>query len=75
MELNRPKSVGELYTYIPPTPRNAHQLSRVPPFSKENNDYGFSVGRGSFHLDRAVGRWINVAFRVKLNDVGEENGA
>ncbi|KIJ94831.1 polysaccharide lyase family 14 protein [Laccaria amethystina LaAM-08-1] len=70
----RPKSVGELYTYLPPTPRNAHQLSRVPPLSKENSDYGYSVGRGSFHLDRAVGRWMSVAFRVKLNDVGEENG-
>ena len=75
MEINRPKSVGELYTYIPPTPRNAYQLSRVPPFSKENSDYGFSVGRGSFHLDHAVGRWMSVAFRVKLNDIGEENGA
>ena len=66
MELNRLKSAGELYTYLPPTPSNAHQLSPVPPLSKEGGDYGYSVGRGSFHLGRAVGRWMSVACWLML---------
>ena len=46
----------------------------MPPLSKANADYGFSVGRGSFYLDIAVGKWVSIAFRVKLNDIGKENG-
>ena len=70
----RTGSVAELYTYLPLTPENAEYLKSVPPCSLENGDYGFSVGRGAFHLDVAVGRWVSVAFRIKLNDIGSANG-
>ncbi|KAG6848784.1 hypothetical protein C0991_012503, partial [Blastosporella zonata] len=53
----RPKSAGELYTYLPLTAANSTALLSVPPQSKQNTDYGFSVGRGAFHFDVAVGRW------------------
>ncbi|KAJ7643701.1 hypothetical protein FB45DRAFT_987522 [Roridomyces roridus] len=64
----RAKGNGELYTYLPLTPHN-----RDPP-SLQNNDYGFSVGCAAFNFDVAVGRWITLAFRVKLNNVGSEDG-
>ncbi|KAL4259093.1 hypothetical protein AB1N83_007832 [Pleurotus pulmonarius] len=70
----RAQAIGELYTYLPLTPNNEAQLAAVPPYSRQNADYGFSVGRGSFCLDGAVEQWIALAFRVKLNDVGLENG-
>ncbi|KAG5719404.1 hypothetical protein E4T56_gene13457 [Termitomyces sp. T112] len=70
----RPNSAGELYTYLPLTDTNSSVLVNVPPESKANNDYGFSVGRGSFHFDIAVGRWVSIAFRVKLNTSGYHNG-
>jgi len=70
----RTGSVGEMYAYLPLTSDNATQLSAVPPRSVVNNDYGFSVGRGAFHLDCALGNWVSIAFRIKLNDVGSENG-
>ena len=66
--------MAELYTYLPLTPENAKCLKRVPPLSIENRDYGFSVGRGAFHFDIAVGRWVSVAFRIKLNSIGSTNG-
>ncbi|KAH9481930.1 hypothetical protein JR316_0006460 [Psilocybe cubensis] len=71
---HRAKSIGELYAYLPLTQSNDSQLSRVPPLSIPNADYGFSVGRGAYTFDRAVSRWMSIAFRVKLNDVGENNG-
>lgn len=70
----RAESAGELYTYIPLTPGNSSRLLAVPPVSRANADYGFSVGRGSFHLDVAVGKWVSISFRVKMNDIGAENG-
>jgi hypothetical protein len=70
----RPQSVGELYAYLPLTQGNSSRLLAVPPASKANADYGFSVGRGSFHLGIAVGQWVTIAFRIKLNDHGAENG-
>ncbi|KAF9483184.1 polysaccharide lyase family 14 protein [Pholiota conissans] len=70
----RPEGVGELYAYLPLTAQNSAQLSAVPPRSIENSDYGFSVGRGAYHFTRAVCGWITIAFRVKLNDVGSNNG-
>lgn len=56
------------------TSNNASRLLAVPPVSKENADYGFSVGRDAFKLDAAVGQWVSLAFRVKLNTVGLEDG-
>ncbi|KAJ7064406.1 hypothetical protein B0H15DRAFT_794682, partial [Mycena belliarum] len=70
----RSKGLGELYTYLPLTPSNRDRLLAVPPSSKENSDYGFSVGRNAFKFDPAVGKWISLAFRVKLNAVGCEDG-
>lgn len=70
----RTNGVGELYTYLPMTEHNAAQQRKVPPQSVENSDYGFSVGRGAFDFKAAVGNWIAIATRVKLNDVGCENG-
>jgi hypothetical protein len=70
----RADSVAELYTYLPLTPENAKCLKSVPPRSIENSDYGFSVGRGAFHLDVAVGQWVAVALRIKLNNIGSTNG-
>ncbi|KDQ56220.1 polysaccharide lyase family 14 protein [Jaapia argillacea MUCL 33604] len=63
---------GEVYAYLNPTPNNIAHLLKVPPSSKQNPDYGFSVGRGAFQFK--PGRWFNIAQRVKLNDVGHENG-
>lgn len=70
----RPLGVAELYTYLPICPTNSSRLLEVPPLSKENPDFGFSVGRGACKLDSAVGRWLSVAIRTKLNTVGKENG-
>jgi hypothetical protein len=74
LNLRRSKGVGELYTYLPLTPNNREVLLAVPPSSKENSDYGFSVGRDAFRFDIAVGKWISLAFRVKLNSIGAEDG-
>ncbi|KAF7364797.1 Polysaccharide lyase family 14 protein [Mycena venus] len=55
----RSKGLGELYTYLPLTPTNRERLLAVPPSSKENSDYGFSVGRGAFNFDIAAGKWVS----------------
>ncbi|KAJ6504722.1 polysaccharide lyase family 14 protein [Mycena vitilis] len=70
----RSKGLGELYTYLPLTPTNRERLLAVPPSSKENSDYGFSVGRNAFKFDIAVGNWVSLAFRVKLNSIGCDDG-
>ncbi|KIY52276.1 polysaccharide lyase family 14 protein [Fistulina hepatica ATCC 64428] len=70
----RADSLGELYVYLPPLGNNQTRLLEVPPTSCINPDYGVSVGRGSFKLQDAVGRWAAIAIRVKLNDVEQENG-
>ncbi|TFK97389.1 hypothetical protein BDV98DRAFT_574740 [Pterulicium gracile] len=59
----RANGEGELYTYLPPVPSNDKVLCAIPPRSIRNNDYGYSVGRGSFNLNDAVGRWMGVALR------------
>ncbi|KAJ7617452.1 polysaccharide lyase family 14 protein [Mycena polygramma] len=70
----RSKGLGELYTYLPLTSTNRERLLAVPPSSKENSDYGFSVGRNAFNFDIAVGKWVSLAFRVKLNSIGCDDG-
>lgn len=62
---------GELYAYLPITDSNTRRLLAIPG-SHQNPDYGFSVGRGSFFLKADA--WTTVAERVKLNDLGQENG-
>ncbi|PPQ78581.1 hypothetical protein CVT26_005321 [Gymnopilus dilepis] len=69
-----PDGVGELYAYLPLTADNATQLSAVPPRSMPNSDYGFSVGRGAFRLDHAIGNWVTIAFRIKMNGVDSKDG-
>ncbi|KAJ7133559.1 hypothetical protein C8R44DRAFT_772670, partial [Mycena epipterygia] len=61
--------LGELYKYL-------SSLLAVPSSSKENSDYGFSVGRSAFNFDVAVGEWasLSLAFRVKLNAIGCDDG-
>ncbi|KAF9257931.1 polysaccharide lyase family 14 protein [Marasmius fiardii PR-910] len=68
----RQNGAGELYTYLPLTENNKRRLLAVPPLSRANNDYGFSVGRGSFIFVKA--RWMCIALRLKMNTVDEEDG-
>lgn len=63
---------GELYAYLPMTDENTAELLNVPPKSIKNPDYGFSVGRGSFRF--LSGSWVTLVQRIKLNDVGVQNG-
>ena len=74
LSLFRTKGVSELYVYLPVTASNQRQLLAVPPMSSSNKDYGFSVGRGAFSSTIAVGRWMSVAIRTKLNGVGSDDG-
>ncbi|KAG7444918.1 uncharacterized protein BT62DRAFT_198879 [Guyanagaster necrorhizus] len=67
----RPNGAGEIYTYFPLTEGNETALLRVPG-SRKNPDYGFSVGLGAFTWP--VGRWVDVAFRVKLNEINALDG-
>ncbi|EPQ55437.1 hypothetical protein GLOTRDRAFT_129709 [Gloeophyllum trabeum ATCC 11539] len=68
---SRDNGQGELYAYLPLTAPNAARMLAVPG-SRPNGDYGFSVGRGAFGFEG--GRWTTVAQRVRLNDIGQENG-
>lgn len=64
---------GELYAYLPPGhPNTDYTLVTVPPYSAQNHDYGFSVGRGSWRFQ--AGEWNTLTQYVKLNDPGSENG-
>ncbi|EJF56285.1 hypothetical protein DICSQDRAFT_175023 [Dichomitus squalens LYAD-421 SS1] len=69
----RTAGAGELYTYLPPDAANnkAH-LGGVKPMSTCNPTYGCSVGRGSFKF--AAGTRTIIGERVRLNDVGQQNG-
>ncbi|KAL0064085.1 hypothetical protein AAF712_008945 [Marasmius tenuissimus] len=68
----RQGGAGELYTYLPQTENNNTRLLAVPPLSRANNDYGYSVGRGSFSFVK--GRWMCISLRVKMNCIGQEDG-
>ncbi|KAL0574095.1 hypothetical protein V5O48_007854 [Marasmius crinis-equi] len=68
----RQNGAGELYTYLPQTENNKSRLLAVPPLSRGNNDYGYSVGRGSFTFEK--GRWMCISLRVRMNNVGQEDG-
>ncbi|KXN87085.1 hypothetical protein AN958_09295 [Leucoagaricus sp. SymC.cos] len=70
----RNSGVGELYTYLPMEGKNTEILKKIPPRFVENSNYGFSVGRGAFDWTKAMGKWMAVACRIKLNDVGQSNG-
>ncbi|KAG9035943.1 hypothetical protein FRB95_010151 [Tulasnella sp. JGI-2019a] len=63
---------GEIYAYLPLVKENTDVLTRVPPKSEQNPDYGFSIGRGAWRFK--PGKWTVVAQRVQLNDAGVANG-
>lgn len=63
---------GEFYTYLPPSYAANDNVCDVPPFSTCNPTYGASVGRGSFNWE--AGKSTAVSMRVRLNDVGKQNG-
>jgi hypothetical protein len=68
----RRDGAGEMYTYLPPGLKGNKKVCTVKPFSECNSKYGASVGRGSFHFPS--GKWTTVSERIKLNDVGKNNG-
>ncbi|KAL7282902.1 hypothetical protein ACG7TL_002318 [Trametes sanguinea] len=68
----RTDGAGELYTYLPPDYSANQAVCDIPPFSTCNDVYGASVGRGSF--DWATGGRTTISQRVRLNDVGQQNG-
>ncbi|KAI0738028.1 hypothetical protein C8Q80DRAFT_292160 [Daedaleopsis nitida] len=63
---------GELYTYLPSSYQANKAVCNVAPESDCNDTYGASVGRGSFNFK--AGTRTTIGQRVKLNDVGKENG-
>jgi hypothetical protein len=68
----RDGGAGELYTYLPHTdPQNWHICG---PHANEQcqGDYGASSGTGAWVFPD--GKWITVAERLRLNDVGQSNG-
>jgi hypothetical protein len=68
----RTDGAGEMYTYLPPSFKANDNVCNVPPFSECNPTFGASVGRGSYKF--ATGQWTTVSERIRLNDVGQENG-
>ncbi|KAI9438462.1 hypothetical protein F5148DRAFT_1261108, partial [Russula earlei] len=67
----RANGEGELYTYLPQTDVNLERLRTVPG-AHESSDYGFSLGRGAWGFNS--GRWMSLGIRLRLNDVGFQNG-
>jgi len=62
---------GEFYTYLPTQEAN-NKVCNLPG-SYCHPVYGASIGRGAFKF--ATGAWTTVSERVRLNDVGQANGA
>ena len=68
----RREGAGELYTYLPPGIDANTKVCNVPPLSECNDVFGQSIGRGSFTF--TPGKRTTIGQRVRLNDVGKENG-
>ncbi|KAL1947186.1 hypothetical protein VTO73DRAFT_14147 [Trametes versicolor] len=68
----RTGGAGEAYTYLPPDYSANKAVCDVAPFSTCNDVYGASVGRGSWSFK--AGTRTTIGQRVRLNDVGQENG-
>ena len=66
------EGAGELYTYLPPGIDANTKVCNVPPLSECNDVFGQSIGRGSFTF--TPGKRTTIGQRVRLNDVGKENG-
>ena len=63
---------GEIYTYLPPSFPANDAVCSIAPQSECNPTYGASVGRGAFNF--VAGKSNAVSMRVRLNDVGKQNG-
>lgn len=68
----RTNGAGEMYTYLPPAYSANDAVCDVAPYSTCNDQYGASVGRGSFAFE--AGKSTAVSMRVRLNDAGQQNG-
>ena len=69
----RASGAGELYTYLPKGDTNINACKASGSGAICNNEiYGLSFGRGEFTWP--MGQWATVQERVKLNDVGQNNG-
>lgn len=64
---NRANGQGELYTYLPPTDANDAILAKIPPQSIRNTDYGYSIGRGAFNFNNAVGELVPRLGRIHFS--------
>ena len=69
---DRQNGTAEVYAYLPPDDENEQVLSKVPPLSVLNPEYGFSIGRGSWAF--IPGQWMTVAIRARLNVIGNRDG-
>jgi hypothetical protein len=67
----RPRGEGELYLYAP-RDKQAKGVCKTHPKSVCSDDYGMSIGRGSFRW--ATGRWTEVRQTVRLNTPGKADG-
>lgn len=63
---------GEIYSYLPPSEEANKRVCNVAPQSDCNPEYGSSVGRGAFTF--TPGKATTLSIRVRLNDVGKQNG-
>ncbi|KAI0810875.1 polysaccharide lyase family 14 protein [Irpex lacteus] len=67
----RAKGAGELYLYAPKD-KQTKELCSAPPQSVCDQEYGLSVGRGSFNF--TPGAWTHVRQTVTLNTPGGQDG-
>lgn len=63
---------GETYNYLPTSAHQPSTYCSTAPSSECNPQYGDSIGRRSFYF--TPGRWVTVAQRIKLNEVGKSDG-
>ncbi|KAK4683618.1 hypothetical protein P7C73_g6620, partial [Tremellales sp. Uapishka_1] len=68
----RTDGMGEFYNYYPMSVTQGGGYCNTAPLSVCDTVYGDSIGRGSFSW--STGKWTTVAQRIKLNDVGSQNG-
>lgn len=68
----RTDGAGEAYNYLPTSVTQPASYANAAPKTVLNAAYGDSVGRGSFYF--AGGAWTTVSQRIKLNDIGAQNG-
>ncbi|KLO15741.1 hypothetical protein SCHPADRAFT_248092 [Schizopora paradoxa] len=67
----RQDGAGELYLYAPKDAQTK-SLCQTPPFSYCDEDYGLSIGRGSFNF--STDTWTTLRQTVTLNTPGQQDG-